>query len=145
MRETARPETVLVRDVMSHQTALARPSDSLRIAAMLMRIRDLGFLPVVSEDRVVGVVTDRDLTVRATADGLDPSSTPVEQVMTPDAIYCFDDEAVGAAAAVMEAEGVRRLVVFDRKMKLLGVLTLDDLAAVPGAALPVGQTLTHLS
>lgn len=145
MLDTDRPEAICVGEVMTHQTALARPSDSVRIAAMLMRIRDLGFLPVVSEDRVVGVVTDRDITLRATADGLDPSSTPVERVMTADVVYCFDDEAIGSAAAVMEAEGVRRLVVFDRKMKLVGVLSLDDLASVPGAALPVGHTLEHLS
>jgi len=145
MTHLPRPTSVLVRDVMAQQTALARPGDSLRMAAMQMRLRDLGFLPVVSEDQVVGVLTDRDLTVRATADGLDPSSTTVDRVMTADVVYCFEDEGVGAAAALMESEGVRRLVVFDRKMKLVGVLSLDDLAAVPGAARPVAQTLGHLS
>ena len=145
MKGIARTPSFFVRELMTQPIAVVHTSDSLRVAATAMRVRDLGFLPVVDDERVVGVLTDRDLTVRATAAGLDPSSTTVDQVMTPDVIYCFDDETVGAAAAVMEAEGVRRLVVFDRKMKLVGVLTLDDLAAVPSEALPVGQTLGHLT
>ncbi|MHB8874681.1 MAG: CBS domain-containing protein [Myxococcaceae bacterium] len=134
-----------VRDLMSHQTARVRPSDSLRIAALFMRLRDVGFLPVLREGMVVGVITDRDITVRATAAGLDPSTTPVAVAMTPEVFYCFDDEETATAAQVMEEEGVRRLVVFDRKMRLVGVLSLDDLTAVPGGARTAGQTLRHLT
>ncbi len=136
---------MLIRDVMTHQSESVRPSDSVRAVAQVMQVRDVGFLPVVEDERVLGVVTDRDLTLRATAAGLDPTQTTVADVMTSEVFYCFDDEDVAAATFLMETKGVRRLVVFDRKMHLTGVLSIDDLSAIPGGAQSVGRTLRRLT
>ena len=133
-----------VRQLMSRNVKTVGPGESIQAAAELMRVHDIGFLPVTKHERVVGAVTDRDLVVRALARGLGPQ-TPVAEVMTEDVVYCFEDDTPLEAAALMEEEGVRRLLVLNGKMALQGVLAIEDLAGLPGAAPEVAESLANLS
>lgn len=136
---------MIVEQAMNHPVHTTTPQASLVEAARLMRGHDVGFLPVVSGPHVVGVLTDRDLTLRGVAEGRDPHNTRVEEIMTANVFHCFADEALSAATKEMEAKGIRRLVVLNRKMHLVGVLTLEDFANFPEETGNVGKTLSHLS
>jgi CBS domain-containing protein len=136
-------------DVMSPTVELAAPSDSIQDAAMKMAKIDAGILPVGEGDRLVGMVTDRDLAVRAVAQGRDPATTRVHEVMTEEVKYCFADEDVNRVADNMGALQLRRLPVVDRKKRLVGIVSLADIAtedrparagkALGGIAQPGGQ------
>lgn len=118
---------MIVRDCMSHRLERVDADAPVQAAAERMRALDVGALPVEFKGRLVGVVTDRDVAVRVVARGR-PPSTPVREVMTPDVITCFADEDVADAARLMAAQSVRRLVVLDRELSAVGILSIDDLA-----------------
>ncbi len=118
---------MLVRDCMSHHVEGVDAGDSVRAAAERMRALDVGSLAVFEGGHLVGFVTDRDLVVRAIARGLDPSS-PVRGAMSHGVVTCFAEEDLQLAAGTMAREGVRRLVVVDRDLQPIGVLSVDDLA-----------------
>src|SRR5690606_10519294 len=89
----------------------------------------VGALPVCGEnEKLIGMVTDRDITIRATADGCDPHETTVEEVMTHDIITCFEDQDLADMADLMEEEQVRRICVLNRSNRLVGIVSLGDLA-----------------
>ena len=100
----------------------------LKQAAATMKRFDVGMLPVCDGERLVGMLTDRDITVRATAEGLDPAKTPVDRVMTKDVVCCFDTQDVEVAVKLMEQKQIRRLPIVDRTKKLIGVISLGDVA-----------------
>ena len=104
------------------------PDVVLKEAAERMRDLDSGVMPVGQNDRLVGMLTDRVITIRATAAGKDPNRTRVEEVMTPDVVYCFEDDDAVAAANIMEEHQLRRLIVLNRDKRLVGILSLGDLA-----------------
>jgi CBS domain-containing protein len=116
-----------VRDVMHAGVETVRPEDSVKRAASVMQAADIGPLPVCDGDRLVGIVTDRDITVRAVAAGRDPSSTPVRDVMTPDIVYVRADQDVDEAIDLMRQHEVRRLPVVEGG-RLVGMVALADLA-----------------
>ena len=118
-----------VRDVMSKYPETVSPSTSLACAAGVMRGHDIGFLAVAEEGVIRGVVTDRDIVLRGTAEGRNPYMATVCDVMTATAIWCYADDVLTEAAQLMEDNHVRRLLVFDGRKRLVGVLSLDDLAA----------------
>lgn len=97
-------------------------------AAQKMRRLDVGSLPVCAGDRLTGLLTDRDIAIRLVAAGLDPETTPVSEIMTPDVIYCFEDQTLEEAAALMEAHQIRRLPIVNRAKRLVGMLALSDFA-----------------
>ena len=115
-------------DIMTSNPVVLSPDTVLREAAQKMRDLDSGVMPIGDGDRLVGMLTDRDITVRATADGLDPNTTPVKDVMSPDVIYCFADDEVETAARKMEEHQIRRLIVLNRDKRLVGIASLGDLA-----------------
>jgi CBS domain-containing protein len=115
-------------DIMTSNPLVLRPDTMLREAAQKMRDLDSGVMPVGENDRLVGMLTDRDITVRATADGKDPNTTPVRDVMTSDVIYCFADDDVELAARKMEEHQIRRLIILNRDKRLVGIASLGDLA-----------------
>lgn len=119
---------ITLRHVMTPNVESVRPDTVLEEAAKLMRTLDIGAIPVCDGDRLVGMLTDRDITVRATAEDRNPKATAVSDVMTSDVVYCFDDETVGLAAAKMTAEQVRRIPVVNRQKQLVGIVSLGDLA-----------------
>lgn len=126
-------ENLRVRDVMTRKVAGISPDGTLHEAAEKMRALDVGPLPVVDGNRVVGMLTDRDITVRASAGGLAPSRIKVRDVMTADVVYCYEDESVGEAARKMKGNNIQRLIVLSRDRRLVGLVSLGDLA-VEGAA-----------
>ena len=129
-----------VREVMSKDVKVASPNDSIEKAANLMDEADCGALPVGENDKLVGVVTDRDITLRAVARGKSPNKCTVREVMSSGIKYVFDDETTEAAAQSMSKLQVRRLPVVNRNKRLVGIVALGDLATkhdgpVAGSAL----------
>jgi CBS domain-containing protein len=121
------------------------PENSLQDAARKMRDLDVGPLPVCDNDRLAGMITDRDITIRATADGRDPKATRVRDVMTSAVVYVFDDQDVGDAARLMQEHQVRRLLVLNRDRRLVGIVSLGDLAVESHDERLGGKTLERVS
>ena len=117
-----------IREVMTKGVEVIRPDETLQNAAQKMKSIDVGPLPVCDGDRLVGMITDRDIIVRATAEGRDPKTTPVKEAMTPGIVYVYEDQDIEEAASLMKERQIRRLVVLDRNKKLVGILSLGDLA-----------------
>jgi CBS domain-containing protein len=117
-----------VKDIMTSEARCIGPEENLTAAAALMRQLDVGALPVCANDRLAGMITDRDITIRAVAESRDPAATPVSMVMSPDIIYTFDDQDVKEAARIMETNQIRRLPVLNRSKRLVGMLSLGDVA-----------------
>ncbi len=117
-------------EIMSRDVELVAPEETLQNAARKMRLRDVGFLPICDGTRLVGTLSDRDIAVRAVAEGLDPKTTAVRDLATEKVVWCFEDDEVRKAARKMQTEQVRRLMVLDRKNRqLVGVVSLGDLAS----------------
>lgn len=133
-----------VRDVMTPDVRWVTPEQTLEDAAKLMRDLDVGSLPVLQGRELNGMITDRDLAVRATAEGRDPRGTRVAEVMTREALCIFDDQTVDEAAEFMQREQVRRLPVVSRSRELVGIVALGDLAVEAGTRL-AGKTLEKVS
>jgi CBS domain-containing protein len=134
-----------VNEIITHDPEVIRPETALIEAAQKMKSLDIGMLPVCDGDRLVGVITDRDITVRGVAQGNDPKTARVQEVMTPEVIYCFDDEDVKEAAKKMEEKQVRRLPVLNREKRLVGIVSLGDLAVRTGKEKLVGEVLERVS
>jgi uncharacterized protein (DUF2267 family)/CBS domain-containing protein len=132
-----------VSDAMTRDVHLARPDQTIQDAARLMLEIDAGVLPVGENDRLVGMITDRDIAVRAVAEGKSPA-TKVREVMSADVKYCFDDEDTEHVARNMGEQQVRRLPVVDRDKRLVGILALGDLA-ISQRPQPVGEALQDIS
>jgi CBS domain-containing protein len=118
-----------VSEIMTRDVVIMQPDDSLQSAAKKMRDSNIGFLPVCDGDELLGVISDRDLTIRALADGMDVNIMLGRDLMTTPVIYCYEDQDVREAAQIMEENQIRRLVVLSREGKrLVGVVSLGDLA-----------------
>lgn len=117
-----------LREVMTYDVQLADPAMALRDAAILMRDGDFGILPVGENDRLVGTITDRDITVRAVAQGMNPNEATVRDAMSDGVRYCFEDQTTEEAAEVMSSVQIRRLPVLDRDKRLVGIVAIGDLA-----------------
>ena len=117
-----------IREIMTRDPVVTPPDTTLREAAKVMRDLDSGVLPVGEDDRLLGILTDRDITVRATAEGKYPNSTPVREVMSSEVVSCFEDDDEHDAAAKMQEHQLRRLVVLDRNERLVGIVSMGDLA-----------------
>jgi len=132
-----------VSDKMTRNVRLASPDDTIQQAARSMAECDAGALPVGDNDRLVDMVTDRDIAVRAVAQGkgLD---TKVREVMTPDVKYCFEDEDLDHVAHNMGDQQVRRLPVMNRDKRLVGILSLGDVATGAGPQ-PAGEAVAGIS
>lgn len=132
-------------DVMTRDAECAKPGDSLAHAAERMRDLNVGSLPVCDNDRLAGVITDRDITIRATASCCDPEKTTVADVMTPDIVYCFEDQDVSEAAQRMEEKQIRRIAVLNRNKRLVGIVSLGDLAVKVHDEKLSAEALEHIS
>jgi CBS domain-containing protein len=117
-----------LKEIMTHDVEVIHPDDSLQTAAQKMRDRDIGFLPVCDGDRLIGTVTDRDMIVRVIAEGRDPTTIIGRNLATTPVIYCFEDQSVDEAARIMQENQIRRLVILNRDKRLVGVVSLGDLA-----------------
>jgi CBS domain-containing protein len=137
---------MLVREVMTRGVECTRPDATLQEAAAKMKSLDVGVLPVCGkDDRLAGMITDRDITVRAAAEGESPKVIKVADVMTPDVFYCFEDDDVVEASRLMQEKQVRRVVVLDRGKRLTGIVSLGDLATEPGSKGAAAEALEEVS
>ena len=134
-----------VAEAMTRDVRVANPDESIIEAAKMMADCDCGVLPVGENDRLVGMITDRDIAVRAVADGRDPVNTPVEQVMTRDVVYCFADQDVQEVADAMAASQVRRMPILNRQHELVGIVSLGDLAVDLADDEMTGEVLEEVS
>src|SRR5262245_61013486 len=134
-----------LRDFLDYHVETIGPDDSLQKAAQKMRDLDVGSLPVCTDSQLIGMVTDRDITIRATADGDDPVSTKVSEVMTPDVIACYEHQSVEEAAHLMEQHQVRRLFILNEHDELVAVASLGELATATGDSQMAGRTLERIS
>lgn len=134
-----------VEHIMTREVETITPNTSVWAAARRMRDLNIGFLPVIAAEHLIGVVTDRDITIRSVAKGLDPALTSVGDVMTPGLITCFEDQPIADAAQLMNAHQIRRLVVLDHDKTLTGVVSLGDLAVDALKDAQAGQVLKTIS
>jgi CBS domain-containing protein len=132
-----------VHDCMSSDVHLANPKDTIQSAAATMAKIDAGSIPVGENDRLVGIITDRDIAIRAIAEGRGPDAR-VADVMSRDVKYCYEDEDTEHVLANMGDIQVRRLPVLSRDKRLVGIVSLGDLA-LTGARAKTGQTLGDIS
>jgi len=132
-----------VRDCMTREFRIVEPGETVRGAAQTMADIDAGFLPVGEHDRLVGIVTDRDIAIRAVATGRSPSAR-VRDVMSLEVRYCFEDEDVDTVLDNMADLQLRRLPVLDRDKRLVGVISITDLAG-NGEATHAGEALGEIA
>jgi CBS domain-containing protein len=132
-----------IAEVMTGDVAVVRPQDSVRYAAQRMDELNIGSLPVCDGKRLVGVITDRDITVRVTAAGLDPEDTEVVNAMSQDVRWCWADDDVEEVSELMGEAQIRRVPVINADEQLVGMVSLGDLSTkhAPGAA----ETLEEVS
>jgi CBS domain-containing protein len=134
-----------VNEVMTRGATCTQPEATLQEAAERMKSLDVGALPVCQDDRLVGMLTDRNIAVRSVAEGQDPWTDRVRDIMTPEVFYCFEDQDVNVVAEMMQAKQVRRLPVLNRDKRLVGIVSLGDLAVRTGNELLAGRTLEEVS
>lgn len=137
-----------VAEIMTPSAEVIDPNTMIQDAARRMRAEDIGALPVGENDRLIGMVTDRDIVLRAVAENRNPSNTAVRDVMSERIYYCFDDDDIDQAARTMAEHQVRRLPVLNHDKRLVGMMSLADLArcradaervALEGISEPTGQ------
>jgi CBS domain-containing protein len=134
-----------VKDIMSRDVEIASPDTLLTDAAEWMRGHDIGILPVCKDGKLVGVVTDRDITIRATANKLDLKLARCQDVMTPEVISCVEDQEIKEAGALMQDHKIRRLPVIDHQRRLVGIVSLGDIALGTGDIKLTGVSLQQVS
>ena len=134
-----------VSEVMTRAVDVINPEATLDEAAERMKTLDVGPLPVCDGDRLLGMITDRDITVRATAESRDPTTTRVSEIMTPEVVFTYEDEDIKEAAKLMKDHQLRRLVVLNRDKKLVGIVSLGDLAVETKDDKLKGQVLEEVS
>lgn len=118
-----------VKEIMTKEVDILHPDNSWKEAAQKMRVRNVGFLPVFDGDRLVGVLTDRDIVLRSTAEGTNPNRSIGRDWITSPVVYCFEDQDVEEAAKLMEEHQIRRVAVMSRDgERLVGVVSLGDIA-----------------
>lgn len=136
-----------VSEAMTRDVRVATPGQPIRDVARMMAEIDAGAMPVGENDRLIGMITDRDIAVRAVAQGKGPD-TPVREVMSTEVLYCYEDDELDRVAKNMGDVQVRRLPVVNRDKRLVGIVSLGDLAknekeaggkAVSGVSKPGGQ------
>jgi CBS domain-containing protein len=104
------------------------PDTPVKVLANIMREQDIGAIPIGENDRLIGMVTDRDVTVRAVANGIDVSALTAKDIMTKGIIWCRDGDDVSHAANIMQSKQIRRLPVIDKNKRMVGILSLGDLS-----------------
>jgi CBS domain-containing protein len=117
-----------ISEIMTREPELIDPNSSIHDAARRMKNENIGALPIGENDRLIGMVTDRDIAIRAVAENRDPSSTTVRDVMSEKIYYCFEDDDVEDAARCMAENQVRRLPILNRDKRLTGIVSLADIA-----------------
>jgi CBS domain-containing protein len=132
-----------IRDIMTSGARCVGPDESLTAAARIMRQLDVGALPVCENERLDGMITDRDIAIRGVAEARDPTVTAVRTVMSPEIVYAYEDQNVKEAAHIMEEKQIRRLPILNREKHLVGIVSLGDVATEASADLS-GEALREI-
>lgn len=133
-----------ISDIMTRDVMTVAPNETIRRAAQMMDELNVGSIPVCDGQKLVGMVTDRDITIRATSAGRDPEGTAVQEVMSSDVHYCFDDEEVNDVMDKMRDVQIRRVPVMDHEThNMIGIVSLGDIATKHSAE--VDRTLEEIS
>ena len=133
-----------IREIMTPDAQCVGPEETLVDAAALMRQLDVGVLPVCHEGDVVGMITDRDIAIRAVADGRPPTTTRVREIMSPGTVVVYEDQDVDEVVEVLEKHQIRRAPVMTRERRLVGIVSLGDIAVDASAELS-GEALKCVS
>jgi CBS domain-containing protein len=133
-----------LKDLMSRNVQVISPDMSIKDAATKMRDGDFGMMPVGEDDRMIGTLSDRDIVIRAVADGMD-ADTKVRDVMSEGVAWAYEDDSVENAAMIMSEWQVRRLPVVDRSKRLVGIVALGDFAVESSDIQPVAEALSEIS
>ena len=133
-----------LKDLMSRDVQVISPDMSIQDAARKMRDGDFGMMPVGENDRMIGTLSDRDIAIRAVADGMD-ADTKVRDVMSEGIAWAYEDDSVEQAAKIMSEWQVRRLPVVDRDKRLVGIVALGDFAVESSDIQPVAEALSEIS
>ena len=136
---------MLVNECMTSNAEVGNPNMSLLEVAKIMRDGDFGILPIGENDRLVGMVTDRDIVIRGIAEGVDLKQTKVREVMTANVHYCFEDQSLEEVAEYLGQNQIRRLPVLNREKRLVGILSLGDLAQALEHPDNIEETLSRIS
>jgi CBS domain-containing protein len=134
-----------VQDIMTRDVERIDLDTPIGKAADKMRDLDIGFLPICDNDRLVGTVTDRDITIRSVAQGRDPRLAPVREIMSQQVFYCYEDDDVEKVGQYMQEKEVRRMLILNRQKRLVGVVSIGDLAKASGEKELAGETLGHIA
>ena len=134
-----------LREIMTRDVEVVASDAPLRDAAAKMKQLDIGMIPVCDGDRLRGMLSDRDITVRATAEGKDPTKTKVSEIMSTEIVYCLEDQEIEEAVSLMEARQIRRLPVLNQDKRLVGIVSLGDIAVHVGDRDLAGETLQEIS
>jgi CBS domain-containing protein len=129
---------MLVKDCMTRKVEWIAPDVTLREAARRMKDNEVGCLPVGENDRLIGMITDHDIVCRAVADGKDPSKTRAREVMSNGITWCYEDQSLEDAIELMSGKQIHHLPVLNRSKRMIGMLSLSDLALRGGTELPGG-------
>lgn len=132
-------------EIMTRNVQVVDPSTTLEEAASLMKSLDVGGLPICDGEKLLGFVTDRDITLRAVAEGEDPSVCKVSDIMSSGVQYCFEGDEVEEAARLMKENQIRRLLVLDDDKKLVGIVSLGDIATESHGEGSPGEVLERIS
>ena len=133
-----------IKDVMSRDVQVISPDATIAEAARCMRDGDFGMMPVGEDDRMIGAISDRDIAVRAVAEGRD-SNAKVRDVMSDGIRWAYEDESVERAAAIMGEYQIRRLPIVNRDKRLVGIVALGDIAVKKPEPARAGETLAEIS
>lgn len=134
-----------VQEIMTRDVECIKPENTLQEAAQKMRSLDVGPLPVSDQNELVGMITDRDIVIRTVAEGGDPKKKKVRDAMTRDVACCLEDQGIEEAAEIMKSKRLRRLPVLDHENRLVGMVTLADLAVGCESPDLAGRTLERIS
>lgn len=134
-----------IQQLMTPNAQCISPDTVLQKAAEQMKNLNVGSLPICDNDRLVGMVTDRDIVTRGIADGKDITSTAVKEVMTPEITYCYEDQELNEVVRLMQDKKIRRLVVLNQDKRMVGMLSLGDIASHPESRENAKETLEYVS
>ncbi|MEW5895931.1 MAG: CBS domain-containing protein [Candidatus Omnitrophota bacterium] len=133
-----------INEIMTKGVEVISSDATIKQAADRMRVLNVGALPVRSNGTLIGILTDRDITVRAIAEGRNPESTPVNEIMSREIQWCYDDQDVQEASRLMKEKQIRRLLIKDRNEQISGIVSLGDISTHAPSEL-TGETTKEIS
>ncbi len=134
-----------IKEIMTSDVHVIKPECNLQEAAQKMMNLNVGALPICDGEKLLGIVTDRDITLRAVAAGSDMYKIKAREIMSSPIVYCFEDQDIEEVSRIMEVKQIRRLVVLNQKKTLVGIVSLGDVAVKTGRDELAGEILEKVS